>query len=143
MPLDSLKIFGSINPLRLNTDPEPWVGVHDGRRISRNATQAQERLKRYQPRSEYVPTLTHPFNPVLDGFRQYARIRGLTREVIQDWIDALEDPESTLPEIQDELDDAIGFALGPGWEDVQWQKARNLIAHTLTVLYRLKVFLDI
>lgn len=150
-------IFASIDPLNFNEDPEPferngvratWRDAHPDFEPGPFGKIIESSKWTYAPRAEFNPKTTHPFNPILTAFRyavsEYYYDNGSDYgvELVQEWIDALEDPESGTAEIIEAIIEALGNPAGPGFEDDHYAWAWRANGHARSVLRRLKRFLE-
>lgn len=72
-----MSIFASIDPASLNADPKPYL-TNLGARYANHADAVSHEPRHvgggWKPRPEFTPATTHPHNPILVAFREYASL---------------------------------------------------------------------
>ena len=96
-----MTIFASLDPEDFNTDPEPYAYGEQPWLLDKRGTQeviaAYPLSYDWNPRSEFTPATTDPYNVILVVFRDNLNTgRDYERDsdVVQDWLNALEEPDT-------------------------------------------------
>lgn len=126
-------LFSSMDAKLLTTDPKPWAYAllgGDPKSWAREATQVTGGFL-YLPRPEYAVVTAHPFNPILSDVRDdLERNPAKATEILQTWIDCLDDEDETT--LDDMGDNDVDRSLE--WENpAHWEAMR---AHAWLVLTR-------
>ncbi|KQO98464.1 hypothetical protein [Leifsonia sp. Leaf264] len=92
-----MTILGSRDPRDMHTDPEPWERHSVATGLLTRHAQVVEGFVSFLPRKEFIPVVTHEYNPVLATVGRVVGRRNLYGDELTEWIVRLRNMDTWHP----------------------------------------------